>query len=226
MNKKYLYKIWGLIALITFPLHLLKSIYFKFNNKTYKYFYSLKNTTWFSERCIEIPIFKKMINKFKNKRILEVGNVLNQYTKINHLVIDKYEKNKNILNIDIVNFKPKHKFDLIICISTIEHIGYNENIYTEKKNILKPNKHLKVLKLFKKWLKPKGKAFISFSLGYNKFLDYNLHYNKLPFTKTYYLKKISLNGKWKQFKYNKVSHIRYNNPYYNSNVVCIGIIEK
>jgi hypothetical protein len=40
-------------------------------------------------------------SKERGSDFLEVGNVLNHYFKLNHDVIDKYEKGKNVKNIDI-----------------------------------------------------------------------------------------------------------------------------
>ena len=55
----------------------------------------------------------------ENKKILEIGNVLNHYFSFNHTVIDKYEEATGVLNVDIVDFDTNEKFDLVVSISTV-----------------------------------------------------------------------------------------------------------
>jgi len=81
---------------------------------------------WKNERCVEVPLAKSIVDKEKG-RILEMGNVLPHYYKNARWdVLDKFEKGKNILNADIASFKPKNKYNLILSISTFEHIGLDE----------------------------------------------------------------------------------------------------
>src|SRR4030042_260073 len=101
---------------------------FVFRGLTHDYFYHLYNYTHLNERAIEIPIFLKIIKEHRGKRILEVGNVLSHYVSYQHDILDKYEKGKNIINKDVVDFHPKEKYDLILSISTLEHVGLDENV--------------------------------------------------------------------------------------------------
>ena len=71
------------------------------------YFGNNKNTSW--------------------KNIFEVGSVLSHYFPINHDVLDKYEKGHGVINQDVVDFKPHNKYDLIVSISTLEHVGFDDN---------------------------------------------------------------------------------------------------
>lgn len=66
--------------------------YFIFNTKKLKYFFHLYNTTWKNERAIEIPIVLSYLYLYNPKEVIEVGNVLSHYIKIEHTVVDKYEK--------------------------------------------------------------------------------------------------------------------------------------
>ncbi|MEK6899467.1 MAG: hypothetical protein AABW79_05210 [Nanoarchaeota archaeon] len=160
-----------LIKSLVFLKHLVELLYFKiippkefiFNGKNYRYFYALYNATWTAERKIEIPIFEDIV-KSSSGEILEVGNVLNHYFPFNHEVIDKYEIAKGVINVDVIDFKPKRKYDLIVSISTIEHVGFDE----KNKDKDKPEKAiLHLLGL----LKTKGKLIISYPVGYNPGLD-------------------------------------------------------
>src|SRR5680860_5096 len=121
---------------------------FRFNGKTYNYFYHLYNATWRSERAIEVPIVMDFINDSQNKDILELGNVLSHYFSFEHDILDKYDKSKKVIRQDVVNFNPTKKYDLIVSISTLEHIGRDENPKDETKiektiEILKKCRNLK-----------------------------------------------------------------------------------
>ena len=97
---------------------------FIFRNNYYSYF--IHERSWATERVVEIPIILKYIDK--NKRTLEVGNVLSQFVNTKWDIVDKFEFGKDIINEDIIDFKPNEKYDLIISISTLEHIGFNEDV--------------------------------------------------------------------------------------------------
>ena len=58
--------------------------YFEYNGKKLPYFYHKYNKTWKNERAVEIPIMlKRYLREFYgDKRILEVGNVLQHYTNL------------------------------------------------------------------------------------------------------------------------------------------------
>ncbi|MEW6408075.1 MAG: hypothetical protein AB1465_05290 [Patescibacteria group bacterium] len=124
----------GLLLLVYYPYKIKrKNKYFKFQNKNYKYLICQYNRTWFNERTVEIPIVLNLIKEYKKKEILEIGNVLSHYIKFKHDIIDKYEKAKNVINADIVEFNNDKKYDLIIVISTLEHIGWDEKPRDEEK---------------------------------------------------------------------------------------------
>ena len=99
---------------------------FRFDGREYEYLYHPYNRTWKNERGVEIPIFRELLLKHEGKRVLEVGNVLSHYFPIHHEVIDKYEVSSGVINQDIVEFVPQDKYDLIISISTLEHVGWDE----------------------------------------------------------------------------------------------------
>ena len=157
------------------------------------------------------------MNEYQEKKILEVGNVLSHYFPINHDVLDKYEKAKGVINKDVLDFKPRKKYDLIVSISTIEHIGWNERPRD-------PQKVLRALDNLGKLLAPGGQMVVTFPLGYNKNLDKFLKKDKLPFNKKYYLKKISRGNKWRQVGWNEVKDSKYNSPLRYANAVVIGIV--
>ncbi|MBW4594371.1 MAG: hypothetical protein KME46_16035 [Brasilonema angustatum HA4187-MV1] len=101
---------------------------FTWNGKSLRYNLIPYNNT--AERAIEIPIILDFLSKSNvGEKLLEVGNVLcnyeNEYNKISRTVVDKYEVAADVVNIDLMDVSALDKYDLIVSISTVEHIGQN-----------------------------------------------------------------------------------------------------
>jgi hypothetical protein len=191
---------------------------FVFQGRSYPYFYHWYNTTWTSERCIEIPIVMNMINSSKGKRILEVGNVLSHYYSERHDIIDKYEIAQGVINQDVVNFRPSCKYDYIVSISTLEHVGWDET----------PRDSLKILRAIvnlKSLLNSQGKIVVTFPLGYNPNMDKLFRQGKMFFDQQFYLTKISLN-EWREIAQEDVVNSKYDKSKFIASRLIIGIIEK
>jgi len=182
-----------------------KQFYFK--GKKLNYFYHRYNKTWKNERAIEIPIALEYLSRYQNKKILEIGNVLNHYLNVNHVVIDKYEIFPGVINKDIENICLNDKFDLIISISTIEHIGLDD--YPKD-----PEKAIRTLKkLKKKFLKKDGIILISFPFGYNEKISEMINKNKLSNFEMFCFKKINEKENiWKEVEYKEVKNYKYSQP--------------
>ena len=191
---------------------------FIFRGNTFAYFHHEYNITWATERAVEIPIVMRIVNQYKGKRILEVGNVISHYYPVEHNIVDKYEKAPGVINEDIVDYKPSKKYDLIVSISTLEHVGWDE----EPKE---PKKPLAAIENLKNCLAPTGKIVVTLPMGHNPHLDRLLNGKKLQFTRQYFLKRISADNKWVQAKWEDVQNAEYNYPFPFANGVVIGIIE-
>jgi len=170
-----------------------------------------------NERAIEVPIIWDIVKKSKGK-ILEVGNVLSHYYSVSHDIVDKYEKAKDVINQDIVDFRPSITYDLIISISTLEHVGWDE-IPREQGKILLALDNLKL-----NCLAPSGKMVITLPLGQNSELDNFLSEDKIDIGKQYYLKRISKFNEWIEVGWNDVKGIKYS-FITGANGIIIGILE-
>jgi hypothetical protein len=129
-----------------------------------------------SERAVEVSIgFDFLANVLKPARILEVGNVLSHYenslslhTGIFRKVVDKFEIDLGVDNEDLMFLSPEEKYDAIVSISTVEHIGqgvtpvgtYGEN--TQKRDLEAP---LKAIAKIYDLLTAGGTALISVPFG-------------------------------------------------------------
>ncbi len=142
---------------------------------------------------------------FPTDKILEIGNVLAHYFPIKHDVLDKYESGDRIIMEDAVTYTPPKKYDLILSISTFEHVGIDDSPKD-------PTRALLALRnLQKNALSKKGMIFISFPLNYNSSLT-DLIENGRGY-EMFCFKKINP-GKnvWQQTNYKDIRHIKYSQP--------------
>jgi hypothetical protein len=192
---------------------------FLFNEQTYHYFYHRNNSTWANERAIEIPIFSRLLNQYKGKTVLEVGNVVSRYQSTTHDILDKYERGKGVINKDIVAFNPSKAYDLIISISTLEHVGWDEEPREPLKAIV-AIQHLQEL------LAPNGIMVFSIPVGHNKELDTQIGENLVDLTEVHYLKRISRDSQWQETDWRTIQDSKINYPFFCANGLIIGITRK
>ena len=142
---------------------------------------------YFDERIVEIPWIVEELKKSKGN-LLDVGSTINceyiidELSNLKNIFISTlypekiYFNNKSInyLYEDICDNSLKNKFfDNISCISTLEHIGFDNSQYNYTKTSKKFSKinelmYLKALKEIKKLLKSSGKFFITIPFGKKK----------------------------------------------------------
>lgn len=225
--KRTIKRLWKIHKIPTFTNKILKYFYykatrpktFKFKRKKYKYYFQWKNMTWMGERVIELPIIWNLLKKYKNKQILEVGNVLSQYGPVKHEILDKYEKAPGVINKDIMDYKPKNKYDLIISISTMEHVGYDEPVKD-------PEKVINAMKKLKNMLKKDGKLVITIPINYNPKLDEYIKNKTIQFNEKYWLKRNTKNNQWTETNEQEGLNTKYHNKYPYANSLFIGVIKK
>ena len=193
---------------------------FTFQGEIYSYLYHKYNMSWKNERTVEIPIVWKMLEKYNSQNILEVGNVLSHYFPVKHNILDKYEKGERIINQDIADFQSSEKSDLIVSISTLEHIGCWDKEQYEPQKIMQALENLKTV------LSQGGKMIVTLPVGYNLYLDKLIKEGKIQFTEMYCLKRISAGNEWIEADWSDVQNIKYNTPFPSANGLIIGIIEK
>ena len=188
-------------------LFLKKRRQFYFKGKKLNYFYHRYNKTWKNERAIEIPVALEYLSKYRGKKILEIGNVLNHYFKIDHMVIDKYEIFPGVINKDIEDIYLNDRFDLIISISTIEHIGLDD--YP-----IDPEKAIRTLKKLKtKFLKKNGIILVSFPVNYNEKISEMINKNKISNFEIFCFRKINeKHNLWEEVDYKEVKKKEHSQP--------------
>jgi SAM-dependent methyltransferase len=193
---------------------------FEFQGNTYSYFFHPYGTTWRNERALVIPIIWDIVKKYheQDKRILEVGNMLSYYFKVDHDIIDKYDIADGVINEDVVDFNPLNPYDLIVSPLSLASVGWDEDPQD-------PNKVLRAINNLNRLLAPGGQMVIAFSLGYNLGMDKLLKSGELRFDKHYYLKRIS-GYRWKQVDRQDLNEVKYDKSIPTANEVLIGVIDK
>ena len=193
---------------------------FMFNDEQFYYFSHNYNRTGVNERIVEIPIMYAMYNKLlqPDVKLLEIGNVLKHYyPSFSHDVLDKYEKADKVMNVDIVDFKPEKKYDVIISISTLEHVGFDESGRNAEKFVIA----LKNIK--KNVLKENGVMYFTVPFGYNPVVDRLVR--EQTFTKQYYMKRKNAENEWEQTSYEEIKDCKYGRPFGFASAVVIGVVE-
>ncbi len=102
------------------------------------------NWIWLHERAVEIPIAAAALQSVGPGRTIEVGAVMSHYGYNGHRVIDQYEHGEGIEQIDIFDLPPTPVHDLVLSVSTLEHVGWDE-LPSDAELALKEMDHLKRL---------------------------------------------------------------------------------
>ncbi len=142
-----------------------------------------KQDGYIDERIVEIPWVFKETKNLKGK-LLDAGSTLNfeyiikKLNNLNFSIVTLYPEKKNFNHLgvnyvyeDFINLSfKKNLFDVVTCISTLEHVGFDNSIYKNNKSIkendkFKKKKHILALKKIVEVLKPKGTLLLSVPFG-------------------------------------------------------------
>jgi SAM-dependent methyltransferase len=194
---------------------LFKGASFAADGRRYRYFYHRYNTTWKTERAVEVPIVWRLMHEYAGRPVLEIGNVLSHYFPVSHDIVDKYESGPGVINVDVVDFRPDRRYDLIVSISTLEHVGWDE----EPRD---PEKLPRAIEQLRGLLAPGGRLVATLPIGYNPHLDTLLRDDRLPLTGRLCLQRISADNRWRQVDWPAIASARVHQPYRGINGLVIG----
>jgi glycosyltransferase involved in cell wall biosynthesis len=185
---------------------------FRFRGRSYAYFSHPYNTTGSNERRVEVPLVLAALEGCSG-RVLEIGNVLSHYGVRGHTVVDRYEVADGVLNIDIEAFDTGTKYDLVISISTLEHVGWDEAPR-------ETGKVARVLRRIPEFLAPGGHLFMTAPMGYNPTLDEILRSGATGLD-VGFLRRINDNNEWEQVAPEELGEPRYDSPFPYANVIAV-----
>lgn len=194
---------------------------FTFNNQVYDYLYDGERRQLQNERVVEVPIVWREVQKYNADSVLEVGCVLPVHYKTEHDIVDKYEKcptNPRLLNVDIVGFKPDKKYKLVVCVSTLEHIGAGW-----KDEGIQPDKPRQALESMHECLANNGIILVTVPVGPNRMIEER--WGDLGLTKTLCMKRVSEDNEWIETSWDEAIKCIYAKPYPGGNGLLVGYYE-
>ncbi len=180
------------------------------------YFVARGNRTWDNERAVEVPVvWHELERRNGSKGVLEVGNVLGHYFEITHPVLDKYEQDEHVTwNEDVIGFKPPFAPDLVLSISTLEHVGRDESPQD-------PAKFRLAIDSIVSWLSPGGRLVFTVPFGYNPAVRSYLDAAHPARTAVRCLRRTTLDNLWVQADYAEVRDYSYGRPFPCANAIAI-----
>ena len=146
--------------------------------------------------------------------------MLSHYYAVDHDIVDKYESGPGVINDDVVNFKATgKKYELIISISTLEHVGWDETPRD-------PRKPLRAVENLVQLLAPGGMIVITIPVGQNPELDVLLRENRIPFTGRLCPMRVSQDNILEQVCWAQIRNAKYNTPFFAAKGLVIGFIRE
>ncbi|MEG4205126.1 hypothetical protein QUA20_14475 [Microcoleus sp. Pol7_A1] len=205
-----------------------------------------------SERAVEVSIgFNFLINLPNSNRVLEVGNVLSRYESslgekmgvIKRRIIDKFERDIGVDNEDLMTLESEEKYDAIVSISTVEHIGQGLDpcgAYGESTEIGDREAPLKAIAKIYDLLAIEGKAVITVPFGVltdgGWYIQFSAQYLALlkkygipqEAIRTSFLRltdrdptKDSVKMLWEEREEIELSNVEYNHPFPFANAIAV-----
>jgi hypothetical protein len=190
---------------------------FTFKQRRYRYFFARYNATWKTERAVEVPIVWEHVRRYSPEQVLEIGNVLSHYFPVRHDIVDKYEAAPGVHNVDIVDYVPARRYDLIVSISTLEHVGWDE---TPRE----PAKLHQAIERIRHLLTPTGLAVITLPLAYNQAMDAMLRERALAITELGCLKRISADNRWVETTWPEIATAEFDQPFRGINGLLLATV--
>jgi len=188
---------------------------FRWGSREVPYFHHAYNYTWLNERAVEVALALEVLDAHAGGSVLEIGNVLGHYRTLDHLVVDKYEQAPGVVNADVADFETDCRFDLILAVSTLEHVGFDESVRD-------PEKPARALERLRSLLAPGGRLWVTIPVDYNPDLDRHLRAADLGFTSVRALRRDDRRNRWREVPLDEVWTARYDWLLYTAHGVVVA----
>jgi SAM-dependent methyltransferase len=176
--------------------------------------------TWTTERAVEVPVIGALVDAAgAAARVLEVGHVLGHYGARRHVVVDKYERGAGVLNRDVLDLADLGAFDLVVAISTVEHVGWDEEPR-------EPRKAIAAIAALKALLAPGGRLHLTVPVGYNPVLDGALRGGEVQLTRASALRRDGAGTRWREVPVAEAWDVPYDFLLYSARAVVFAAIER
>jgi SAM-dependent methyltransferase len=191
---------------------------FELQGRRYQYLFHRYKRSWLSERAVEVPVVQALVDGAAGRRVLEVGHVLGHFRAQSHTVADKYEPATGVLNRDVLDLAELGTFDLIVAISTLEHVGWDEAPR-------EPEKAIDAVAALRRQLAPGGRLVITVPVGYNPVFDAALRDGRIPLTSAAALRRFPGSSEWREVAPDEVWAAPYDFLLYSARGVLFAFIE-
>lgn len=191
---------------------------FAFGSEQYPYLYHRYKFSWLTERAVEVPIVQAIVDRHRTRRVLEVGNVLAHYREQDHLIVDKYEQGPGVLNRDVLELADLGAFDLVVAVSTIEHVGRDE----EPRD---PEKASEAVRALRSLLARGGRLVLTVPVGYHHGLDAALRDGTFRPARLGALRRERLGPHWREVSPDTVWGTPYDFLLYSARAVVVAEFE-
>jgi hypothetical protein len=184
------------------------------------------NWTWLNERAVEVPLAAAALDAAlaaaassrpgTAPRVLEVGNVLSHYRAVTHDVVDRYERAPGVRNVDVVDLGPGPDggYDLVLSVSTLEHVGLDEEPR-------EPGKAARAVRTLTGLLAPGGRFWATVPVGYNPDLEAAIRGGELPLTRVTALLRTGPGARWRQVPVADTEGVDYDWLLYTARAVLV-----
>jgi hypothetical protein len=211
---------WGGHALTGWPWTVVGSRgHFEFQGERYPYLFHRYKRTWLTERAVEVPVVQTLVDRQAGGRVLEVGNVLSHYRPQNHLVVDRYERSPDVLNRDVLELQDLGPFALIVAVSTLEHVGWDEHPRD-------PGKAMRAVGALRELLEPGGQLVLTVPVGYNAAFDQALRDGDVPFSRVAALRRTGAGTRWEEVTVTEIWSAPYDFLLYAARGVLFAFIDR
>lgn len=206
---------------------------FELDGVAYPYFSHPYHTSYATERAVEVPVILRHLRAATGQRVLEVGHVLGHYGWRGHTVVDKFEVAPGVLNLDVMDLPLEPKYDLIVSISTIEHIGFDEDpSRPEDRGRIEPlggpdrrfdpEKPIGAVQHLIELLAPGGLLVATIPLGFNPHIDRMIAEGRLGFDTLSCLERLDAANRWRQCALEQVHGAQYGRPFPCANALVVA----
>jgi hypothetical protein len=191
---------------------------FSFAGERHRYLFHRYKWTWLTERAVEVPIARSFLSARRPERVLEIGHVLGHYGPSEHVVVDKYEQAPGVLNHDVFELDQLGRFDRVVAISTLEHVGWDEEPRDRSKSPAS-------LHAVQRLIAPGGKLLVTVPVGYHPGLDAAIQAGEFRFAQAGALRRRRFGPHWEEVAPESVWGTPYDFLLYSARAVFVGVID-
>jgi SAM-dependent methyltransferase len=191
---------------------------FELEGERHRYLYHRYKRSWLTERAVEVPVAQAAVDRHAGGRILEVGHVLGHYRPHTHVVVDKYEQAPGVLNRDVLDLGELGPFDLIVAISTLEHVGHDEAPRD-------PTAPARAVTALRERLGPGGRLLLTIPAGYNPAFDAAIGDGSIPTRSLTALRRVGGGTRWREVAPAEAWAAPYDFLLYSARAVVFAVID-